>query len=180
MQSCFKNSILSVIIIPIILAFPHFLFAQGLTGVFIMSSVGDLENTSNNSMSVTFNRHVNCLNVQNGAGLLNGDTGMGNFYINCEVNIKFNTLGIKLYPNPVIGITTLKLMHPPPLNDDFKISIWGVDGHKITNGNATGYELLKGMSLDFSMLQDGSYIIQITSKKMNDALKFIKVSNLKK
>jgi len=176
MQSYFKNSILSVIIIYIILTSPHILFAQRLTGVFIMSSVGGLENIANNSMSVTFNSLVNCLNVQNGAGLLNGDRGMGNFNINCEVNIKFNTLGIKLYPNPAIGITTLKLMHPPSFNDDFKISIWGVDGYKITSGNATGYELLQGRPLDFSMLQDGTYIIQITSEKMNDALKFIKAS----
>ena len=158
------------------MTFPHILFAQRLTGVFIMSSVGSLENIANNSMAVTFNKLANCLNVQNGAGLLNGDRGMGNFNINCEVNIKFNTLGIKLYPNPAIGITTLKLMHPPSFNDDFKISIWGVDGYKITSGNATGYELLQGRPLDFSMLQDGTYIIQITSEKMNDALKFIKAS----
>ena len=177
MHSCFKNSILFVIIIYIILASPQLLLAQKLNGVFIMSSVGGLENIANNSMSVTFNRLVNCLNVQNGAGLLNGDRGRGNFNINCEVNIKFNTLGIKLYPNPVIGITTLKLMNPPPLNDDFKISIWGLDGYKITTGKATGYELLQGMSLDFSMLQHGTYIIQITSEKLNDAFKFIKVSN---
>lgn len=177
MHSCFKNSILSVIIIFIILAFPQILLAQKLNGVFIMSSVGSLKNIANNSMAVTFNSLVNCLNVQNGSGLLNADRGTGNFNINCEVNIKFNTLGIKLYPNPVIGITTLKLMHPPPLNDDFKISIWGVDGYKITSGNASGYELLQGRPLDFSMLQDGTYIIQITSEKMNDALKFIKASN---
>jgi hypothetical protein len=177
MHSFFKNSILSVIVINVILAFPHILFAQKLNGVFIMSSVGGLENIANNSMSITFNSLVNCLNVQNGAGLLNGDRGMGNFNINCEVNIKFNTLGIKLYPNPVIGITTLKLMNIPPLNDDFKISIWGVDGYKITSGNASGYELLQGRHLDFSMLQDGTYIIQISSEKMIDAFKFIKASN---
>jgi hypothetical protein len=177
MYSCIKNSILSVIQIYIILAFPQILLAQKLNGVFIMSSVGGLENISNNSMAVTFNSLANCLNVQNGAGLLNGDRGTGTFNINCEVNIKFNSLGIKLYPNPVIGITTLKLMHPPSFNDEFKISIWGVDGYKITNGKATGYELSQGMSLDFSMLHDGTFIIQITSDKMHDAFKFVKVSH---
>lgn len=159
------------------MAFPQILLAQKLNGVFIMSSVGGLENIANNSMSVTFNRLVNCLNVQNGAGLLNGDRGSGNFNINCEVNIKFNTLGIKLYPNPVIDITTLKLMNPPPLNDDFKISIWGVDGYKISSGNASVYELLQGRPLDFSMLQNGTYIIQITSEKLNDALAFYAWTN---
>lgn len=177
MHSCFKNSILSVIIHFIILSFPQILLAQKLNGVFIMSSVGGLKNISNNSMAVTFNSLANCLNVQNGAGLLNGVRGAGAFNINCEVNIKFNTLGIKLYPNPVIGITTLKLMSPPTFNDDFKISIWGVNGYKITSGKTTGHELSQGMSLDFSMLQDGTYIIQISSDKMHDAFKFVKVNN---
>lgn len=177
MHSFFKNSILSAILLYIILAFPQILLAQKLNGVFIMSSVGGLENISNNSMVVTFNSLANCLNVQNGAGLLNGDRGTGTFNSNCEVNIKFNTLGIKLYPNPVIGITKLKLMHPLPFNDDFKISIWGVDGYKITSGKATGYELLQGIPLDFTMLQIGTYIIQISTDKMQDALKFIRASN---
>jgi hypothetical protein len=64
-------------------------------------------------------------------------------------------------------------MNPPPLNDAFKISIWGVDGYKITSGKATGYELFQGMPLDFSMLQDGTYILQIESEKLYDALKLV-------
>jgi hypothetical protein len=62
------------------------------------------------------------------------------------------------------------------LNALFSISIWGTDGFKITSGKATGYEIYQGMPLDFSLLQAGTYIIQIESEKYTDALKFIKAN----
>ena len=176
MNNFFKNSLVIVIIKIIAIAFPQSIQAQQLTGAFIMSSVGGLQNMSNNSMAVTFSSSATCLNVQNGTAVLTGDRGTGNFAINCEVNTKMNTLGIKLYPNPVIAITKVKFLNTPPLNDQFTISIWGTDGFKITSGRATGYELFQGMSLDFSMLQAGSYIIQIESEKYRDALKFLKAN----
>jgi hypothetical protein len=139
-----------------------------------MSSVGGIENVSNNSMAISFISSSICLNVQNGTAVLTGDRGTGNFAINCEVKTMFNSLGIKLYPNPVIATTKIKFINPPPLNDQFNISIWGADGFKITSGKATGFELFQGMPLDFSMLQAGTYVIQIESEKYRDAFKFIK------
>jgi hypothetical protein len=176
MNNWFKNTLVIVIITMIGAAFPQSLQAQQLTGAFIMSSVGGLNNMSNNSMAVTFSSSATCLNVQNGTAVLTGDRGTGNFAINCEVNTKMNTLGIKLYPNPVVSITKIKFINTPPLNDQFNISIWGADGFRITSGKATGYELFQGMPLDFSMLQAGSYIIQIESDNYTDALKFIKAN----
>lgn len=168
--------ILSINVLLFSIAFPQSIKAQQLTGTFIMSSVGGLQNMSNNSMAVTFNSSAICLNVQNGTAVLTGDRGTGNFAINCEVNTKMNTLGIKLYPNPVIATTKIKFINTPPLNELFNISIWGTDGFKITSGKATGYQIFHGMPLDFSMLQAGTYIIQIESEKHIDALKFIKAN----
>ena len=176
MNNFFKNSLVILIITIIGSAFPLCIQAQQLTGAFIMSSVGGLNYMSNNSMAVTFSSSATCLNVQNGTAVLTGDRGTGNFAINCEVKSKYNTLGIKLYPNPVVSITKIKFINTPPLNDQFNISIWGADGFRITSGKATGYELFQGMTLDFSMLQAGSYIIQIESEKYTDALKFIKAN----
>ena len=176
MNNFFKNSLVIVIIKIIAIAFPQSIQAQQLSGAFIMSSVGGLNNMSNNSMAITFSSSATCLNVQNGTAVLTGDRGTGNFAINCEVNTKMNTLGIKLYPNPVIATTKVKFVNTPPLNDQFTISIWGTDGFKITSGKATGYEIFQGMPLDFSMLQAGSYIIQIESEKYRDALKFLKAN----
>jgi hypothetical protein len=171
-----KNILVIAIIIITGSAFPQSLQAQQLTGAFIMSSVGGLINMSNNSMAVTFSSSATCLNVQNGTAVLTGDRGSGNFAINCEVKTIYNTLGIKLYPNPVIATTKIKFINTPPLNELFNISIWGADGFKITSGKATGYQIFQGMPLDFSMLQAGSYIIQIESDNYTDALKFIKAN----
>ena len=176
MNNWFKNIFVIAIITMIGSAFPQNIQAQQLTGAFIMSSVGGLNNMSNNSMAVTFSSSATCLNVQNGTAVLTGDRGTGSFAVNCDVKSKYNTLGIKLYPNPVIATTKIKFINTPPLNDQFNISIWGADGFKITSGKATGYELFQGMPLDFSMLQAGSYIIQIESEKYRDALKFIKAN----
>jgi hypothetical protein len=150
--------------------------AQQLNGVFIMSSVGGLNNMSSNSMAIAFNSSTTCFNVQNGTAVLTGARGVGAFSVHCEVSTKFNTLGIKLYPNPVIATTKVKFINTPPFNELFNISIWSTEGFKITSGKATGYELFQGMPLDFSMLQAGTYIIQIESEKYTDAIKFIKAN----
>ena len=170
----YLKSFFSTLVSLWVLSLPQNLKAQNLSGAFIMSSVGSIQNFSNNSMAVTFSSSSNCLNLQNGTEVLTGERGTGLFATNCIVNTKHNSLGIKLYPNPVIATTKIKFINTPPLNDQFNISIWGADGFKITSGKSTGYELFQGLTLDFSMLQAGSYIIQIESKNYIDALKFIK------
>ena len=131
MKHRFKISILAILIPIIVLAFPQSIQAQQLAGAFIMSSVGGLQNMSNNSMAVTFSSSATCLNVQNGTAVLTGDRGTGNFAINCEVNTIFNSLGIKLYPNPVGASTKIKFINTPPLTDQFTISVWNSEGFNI-------------------------------------------------
>ena len=176
MKHRFKISILAILIPIIVFAFPQSIQAQQLTGAFIMSSVGGLNNMSNNSMAVKFSSSATCLNVQNWTAVLSGDRGTGNFAINCEVNTIFNSLGIKLYPNPVGASTKIKFINTPPLTDQFTISVWNSEGFKISSTKATGYEIFQGKGMDFSSLIAGSYIIQIESEKYTDALKFIKAN----
>lgn len=176
MNTRFKHIKAYLLIAIIALSFPQSLLAQELNGSFIMSSVGGIQNMSNNSMAVTFTSNAACLNVQNGAAVLTGERGTGSFAVNCEVNTKFNTLGIKLYPNPVGANTKVKFMNTPPLNDNFSITIWSNQGEKISTGNATGYELYQGKLMNMGSLVSGSYIIQIESDKYRDALKFIKAN----
>jgi hypothetical protein len=173
---CFKHLSAIMITLLVVLSFPKNLQAQELSGSFIMSSVGGLQNMSNNSMSVVFSSNAACLNVQNGTPVLTGERGTGNFAINCEVNTKFNTLGIKLYPNPVGANTKVKFINTPPLNDQFVITVWSNQGEKLTTSNATGYEIFQGKLLNLSSLISGSYIIQVESEKYRDALKFIKAN----
>ena len=174
MNIWFKHIKAYLLIAIIALSFPKSLQAQELSGSFIMSSIGGIQNMSNNSMAVTFTSNANCLNVQNGAAVLTGERGTGLFAINCEVNTKFNTLGIKLYPNPVGANTKVKFINTPPLNDNFNITVWSSQGEKISTSNATGYEIYQGKLMNMSALISGSYIIQIESDKYQDALNFIK------
>ncbi len=165
---------LSTIISIFIIFFPQTIDAQELTGAFIMSSIGGIHNMSNNSMAVTFTSSAICLNIQNGAAILSGERGTGNFAVNCEVNTKFKTLGIKFYPSPVVANAKIKFINTPPLNDNFSITIWSSYGEKLSTSNALGYEIYQGKLMNFSSLIAGSYIIQIESDKFSDALKFIK------
>ena len=52
-------------------------------------------------LPVQFKSTATCLSVQNGVAVLYGERGTGEFAFNCKVSLKFNTLGIKLFPNPV-------------------------------------------------------------------------------
>ena len=176
MNRIIKYLILPANILLFLVAVPQSLQAQQITGTFIMSSVGGIENASNNSMAVTFNSSATCLNVQNGTAVLTGDRGTGNFAINCEVNTVFNSLGIKLYPNPVGANTKVKFMNAPPLNAQFSITIWNSEGLQVGTAKATGFEIFQGKQIDFGSLSIGSYVIQIESEKFIDALKFIKAN----
>jgi hypothetical protein len=119
MNRLFKYFILPANFLLFAIALPKSLTAQQLNGTFIMSSVGGIENISNNSMAITFISSATCLNVQNGSAVLTGDRGTGNFVINCEVKNIFNSLGIKLYPNPVITTTKIKFINAPRGIDEF-------------------------------------------------------------
>ena len=176
MIHCFKKVALTIIIPIIGLAFPQNIKAQQLTGAFIMSSVGGLNNMSNNSMAVTFSSSATCLNVQNGTAVLTGNRGTGSFAINCDVDTKFNTLGIRLYPNPVTTNTKVKFINTPPLTEQFSITVWSAEGYKVSSTKATGYEIFQGKLMNFSSIGTGSFIIQIESEKYRDALKFIKAN----
>ncbi len=171
-----NHIIIFIITVSLILSFPQKLYSQSLNGLIIMSSVGSIQNSSNNSMAVTFSSNTNCLNIQNGTAVLTGERGTGSFAINCEVKSLFNTLGIKLYPNPVSEYTKVKFINQPPLNDKFSITVWSNQGEKISASTASGYEIYQGMMMHLSTLVSGSYIIQIESDKYRDALKFIKAN----
>jgi hypothetical protein len=172
----FKHIRAYLLIALVAISFPKITNAQALSGSFIMSSVGGIQNMSNNSMAVTFTSNAACLNVQNGAAVLTGERGLGTFAVNCEVNSKFNTLGLKLYPNPVGANTRVKFINTPPLNDKFSITVWGSQGEKHITTTATGYEIYQGRLMNLSSLISGSYIIQVESEKYKDALKFIKAN----
>lgn len=176
MHNIYKQISALIILTLVIIAFPKNTVAQQLSGSFIMSSVGGIQNMTNNSMAINFTSNANCFNVQNGAAVVTSERSIGLFSINCEVSTKFNSLGIKLFPNPVGANTKVKFINTPPLNDQFVITVWSNQGEKLSTNNATGYEIYQGKLMNLSALISGSYIIQIESDKFKDALKFIKAN----
>ena len=143
---------------------------------FMMSSMGSIPGASNTGMAIQFNSIVTCLNVQNGVAVLNGVRGNGQFAMNCEVTLKVNSLGIKLYPNPVNITTRVKLTNTPPLTETFNLSVWTTEGVLLSTRKESGYNLFQGINLDVITLGSGSYVLKIESNNYVDALKFIKAN----
>ena len=150
--------------------------ANAQSAAFVMSSIGMIANTSSNVAAVNFKSSATCLDVQSGVAVLNGTRANGQFAINCEVTMKFNTLGIKLFPNPVSTTAKVKFANTPPLTETFNLSIWSTEGGLISTRKETGYNLFQGMTLDLSGLNSGTYVLKIESDNFVDAIKFIKAN----
>ena len=153
-----------------------FLLAKAQMGLFVMSSVGALPGTASNGLAIQFNSIAACIDVQTGVAVLNGARGNGQFAINCEVTMKFNSLGIKLYPNPVNNATRVKFANTPPLNEVFNLQIFNTDGQFINSKKETGYNLFQGITIDLGNLNAGTYVLKIESSSFVDAIKFIKAN----
>jgi len=128
------------------------------------------------SSAINMHSSLKCIDVQTGIAILSNNVSKGEFAINCEINYKFNSLGIKLYPNPVINATRIKFINPPPFEEIFKVSVWSSEGNMIKTQNEIGLNLYKGVIFNFNDLFTGTYILKIESSKFVDAIKFIKAN----
>jgi hypothetical protein len=143
---------------------------------FTMSSVGIISNTKSNSTAISFTSNAACIDVQTGIAVLSGTRANGQFVVNCNVPLKFNTLGIKLFPNPVIGSTKVKFLNTPPLTENFSLTVWTMEGAMAISRKESGYNIFQGVIIDMSKLIAGTYIIKIESDNYVDAIKFIKAN----
>jgi hypothetical protein len=166
-----KNKFYTLLAITSILFFTK---ASAQAPVFVMSSIGSMGNASSSVSALNYKSNATCLDVQTGIAVLSGKRNTGDFAMNCEVTMKFNSLGIKLFPNPVNAVTKVKFVNVPPLNETFNLSIWNTDGSMISTRKENGYNLFQGLTMDLSGLTAGSYVLKITSNNFVDAIKFIK------
>jgi len=141
----------------------------------LMSSMGMLPSTTNNASAIMFKSNASCIDVQSGLTLFNNSTRLGEFNINCNVAQQFNVLGMKLFPNPVISNSKLRLNNLPNLSQDFKLSVWDNQGNLILQTKETSAQLFQGITLSLNHLIAGSYILKIESPLYMEAIKFIKV-----
>lgn len=140
----------------------------------VMSSVGMIAGTSSTVSSINFKSVASCIDVQSGIAVLKGERSNGEFAYSCEVAMKFNSLGIKLYPNPVSNVTKVKFVNTPPLNEVFNLQIYNTDGQFISSKKESGYNLFQGITIDLGTLHSGTYVLKIESSSFVDAIKFIK------
>jgi hypothetical protein len=143
---------------------------------FVISSIGNMGTSVSSVSAINFKSNAACIDVQSGLVVLKGERNIGEFTYSCEVTMKFNSLGIKLFPNPVNGATKLKLSNAPPLNEIFNLSVWNTEGAIIKKSKETGYNLFQGLTMDLSGLIPGSYVLKIESASFVDAIKFIKAN----
>jgi hypothetical protein len=141
-----------------------------------MSSVGIISGTSSTVSAINFKSVAACIDVQSGIAVLKGERANGDFAYSCEVAMKFNSLGIKLFPNPVNSATKVKFVNTPPLNEVFNLQIFNTDGQFISSKKETGYNLFQGIILDLANLNAGTYVLRIESSSFVDAIKFIKAN----
>lgn len=146
--------------------------AQG----FMMSSVGNLSNTSNNAASVYFKSNANCIDVQSGIAVFNAVRNSGEFVVNCTITQVFNSLGVKMYPNPARKNSVIKFINTPPLTENFSVTVWTSGGALMSSKKETGYSLFQGVMLDVTNLTSGTYILKIESPQYLEAVKFIKAN----
>jgi hypothetical protein len=142
----------------------------------VMSSIGMMGNASSTISALNFRSSTTCIDVQSGVAVLNGKRGNGQFAMNCEVTMKINSLGVRLFPNPVNHITKIKFNNTTPLTETFSLSIWTTEGALIRSQKETGYNLFQGLNIDLSGLTNGAYILKIESQNYMDAIKFIKAN----
>ena len=144
--------------------------------MYMVSSMGSFPNTSSNASAINFKSNALCIDVQSGIAVLNAKTTLGEFAINCTIDQKINTLGLKLYPNPAQSISKLKFINTPPLNEIFNVSIWNPEGYLMNSRQATGYQIFQGLLLNLTEISSGNYILKIESPRFIEAIKFIKIN----
>jgi hypothetical protein len=147
---------------------------QSLGQSFVMSSVGGFSGTNTISIPMQFKSTDECIDIQSGIAVLSGIRNKGEFAINCGINFKVNSLGIKMFPVPAANRTKVRFTNTPPLKDQFEISVYSRFGVLVMTQKATGYDLFQGVDLDLSKLFAGAYYIKIESGTYSDATKFIK------
>ena len=171
-----KNKIFEIIAIATLFMMISLNSVNAQNASFLMSSVGSFPNASNSISAINFKSNAACLDVQTGIAVLRGVKNDGEFALNCEVSMRFNSLGIKLYPNPVNTFTKIKLQNTPPLTEVFNLSIWTTEGSLVMSRKETGYNLFQGLTVDLTSINAGSYVLKIESAQFVDAIKFIKAN----
>lgn len=117
----------------------------------------------------------NCIIVSNGISkFIVSDRGI--FLNECAVNEDYIRFSIQVAPNPATNFTIVKFKNKLQANDNFTLTLFGSSGQLINKFPTSQLELLQGYRLSTSNLSEGVYFIQISSDKINQIFRIIKLN----
>ena len=117
----------------------------------------------------------NCIIVSNGISkFIVSDRGI--FLNECAVNEDYIRFSIQVAPNPATNFTIVKFKNKLQVDDNFTVSLFGSSGQLINKFPTSQLVLLQGYRLSTSNLSEGVYFIQISSDKINQIFRIIKLN----
>jgi hypothetical protein len=117
----------------------------------------------------------NCIIVSNGISkFIVSDRGI--FLNECAVNEDYIMFSIQVAPNPATNYTIVKFKNKLQVDDNFTLTLFGSSGQLINKFPTSQLVLLQGYRLSTSNLNEGVYFIQISSDKINQIFRIIKLN----
>ena len=117
----------------------------------------------------------NCIIVSNGISkFIVSDHGI--FLNECAVNEDYIRFSIQVAPNPATNFTIVKFKNKLQVDNNFSLTLFGSAGQQLRRFPVNQLELLQGYRLSTSDLSEGVYFIQISSNKINQIFRIIKLN----
>jgi len=131
-------------------------------------------NTSTYSNPLSINGK-NCIIVSSGISkFIVSDRGI--FLNECAVNEDYIRFSIQVAPNPATNYTNIKFKNKLQVDDNFTLTLFGSSGQLINKFTTIKLVLLQGYMLSTYNLSEGVYFIQISSDKINQIFRIIKLN----
>lgn len=117
----------------------------------------------------------NCIIVSNGISkFIVSDHGI--FLNECAVNEDYIRFSIQVAPNPATNYTIVKFKNKLQVDNNFSLTLFGSAGQQLRRFPVNQLELLQGYRVSTSDLSEGVYFIQISSDKINQIFRIIKLN----
>lgn len=117
----------------------------------------------------------NCIIVSNGISkFIVSDHGV--FLNECAVNEDYIRFSIQVAPNPATNYTIVKFKNKLQVDNNFSLTLFGSAGQQLRRLPVNQLEFLQGYRLSTSELSEGVYFIQISSDKINQIFRIIKLN----
>ena len=117
----------------------------------------------------------NCIIVTNGISkFIVSDHGV--FLNECAVNEDYIRFSIQVAPNPATNYTIVKFKNNLQVDNNFSLTLFGSAGQQLRRFPVNQLEFLQGYRLSTSELSEGVYFIQISSDKINQIFRIIKLN----